>query len=611
MNRSILGLLACLLLLTGFNAVAGDHQRAKQAERLFLNKHYAKALPMYAQLVSNHPENYKYNYYYGVCLLIADKDKAKAVHHLETSLKNPKSPEEVYYYLAKAYHMNYMFDESVRAISEFNKIIKPKQKVKWRTSETAEYIYNAKRTLDSSRNKNITEYILATQSDFFGKYAFEGNYGKVLSMPEEYVNKKDEESAPTVFLSPNGNVMFYSAYSNETGSRDIFRVVKKSDGSWDKPERMDHTINTKKEEMYPTCSADGNVLYFSSMGHNSTGGFDIFKSVFSRVENKWSQPENMGSPYNSPFDDFNFLPSAPDKISYFTSTRDCNQGEMMVCKQSYISGDEIPIELKGRFTCINDRNLKAALITVTKAENDSLIAIVSTDSTSGSYHVMLPGAGQYRFTIEASGYKPHNQVSYFSEFGETFYVQELYLSRDQNGTEDMAINNLKESDVAKMQDNLMALEDENGNGLTIADINAAVANMNMPASMKTENTAMPAANTGGEMTAMDDTDGIESTANKTLASMSGVEFRVQIGAFKHQTKEAVSKKLERKTNNPMMSNYSDGTWHRFYIGHEQELAKAKELRMVLVQAGFKGAFIVAFKNDQPLSSSELRALKRK
>ena len=77
-----------------FNLGNGDHGRAKTAESYFLSKHYDKATPLYAQLVSNHPNNYKYNYYYGVCLLITDKDKAKAVKYLEMAVQKPKTPDE-------------------------------------------------------------------------------------------------------------------------------------------------------------------------------------------------------------------------------------------------------------------------------------------------------------------------------------------------------------------------------------------------------------------------------------------------------------------------------------------------------------------------------------
>lgn len=593
-SKLITGLFLCSMIFVFANtARATDQVRSKTAVRLFVNKQYAQAMPMFAQLVANHPSNYKYNYYYGVCLLVCDKDKEKAVQYLENSLKNPKSPEEVYYYLARAYHMTYMFDEGIRAISEFSKIVKAKQQEKFKTSDVAEALYCAKRTLDSSKNNSLAEMTPATQADFFSKYAFEGNYGKILSMPEEYISKKDDNSNPTIFLSADGNVMYYAAYSSETNSRDIFRVTKVADGSWSKPERMDPTINTNKDEMYPTCSADGSVLYFSSMGHNTTGGFDIFKTVYSRVENKWSQAENMGSPYNSPFDDFNYVPSAPDRIAYFTSTRGCNMGQFMVCKNTYNSGEQIPIELKGKFACINNPEIHAAQITVTRAETDSLIGVLTSDPKTGLYNMMLPGAGRYNFKVEVEGFQPHTQTATFSEFGAAYFIQQIFLSRDQSGTEDVAIKNLTESEMKLLQDNLTAMEDENGNGITAGDM---VGMMNRDLA-SASNSATDMDNAAKEMAANMD--------------MTGVEFRVQIAALKHQSKEEAAKVISRKTKNPMMSDVADTDWLRFYIGHEGTYDKAKELKTILLQAGFKDAFIVAFRDNKPLPTTALRNMKMK
>ena len=424
--KTVLWLLSGLIILSSAQeAKAGDLQRRREAVRMFVNKQYVRALPLFAQLVANHPENFKFNYYYGVCLLIADKDKVRAVHHLEASLKNPKSPEEVYYYLAKAYHSSYMFEEGTRAIAEFDKLAKERQRIKYKTEEVKTCIYNAKHILDSNGNRMVKEYIPATPDDFYSKYAFEGNFGKILSMPEEYKTKKHADENPTVFLSADGSVMFFSSFCNETNSRDIYRSNKLVDGVWGKPERMEMEVNTSKDELFPTCSGDGQVLYFSSMGHNSTGGFDIYKTVFSRVENKWSKAENMGSPYNSPFDDYNFVPSSPDRIAYFTSSRDCNWGQLMVCKVDYNGSEQLPIELQGKISCINEPTLKTAKITVTRMDNDSTISMVTSDPLTGMYNMMLPCAGTYSFKVEADGFQPHTQQATFSEFGDRFFIQKI------------------------------------------------------------------------------------------------------------------------------------------------------------------------------------------
>ena len=590
----VTNIFAILLVLCTSKVNGGDLQRRREAVRLFVNKQYAKALPLFAQLVSNHPENYKFNYYYGTCLLIADKDKAKAVEHLETAIKSPKSPEETYYYLAKAYHMNYMFDEGIRAIAEFNKMSKEKQRHKYKTGEVAECIYNARRILDSAQNKMVKEYISATPEDFFSKYVFEGNYGKILTMPNEIKTRKSDDENPTIFLSADGGTMFYSALCNESGSRDIFRVLKSADGTWGQPERLDAAVNTNKDELFPTCSPDGHVLYFSSMGHNSTGGFDIYKSVYIRADNKWTTAENMGSPYNSPYDDYNFVPSGPDKMAYFTSTRNCNWGQLMVCKIDYNSGEQIPIELNGRLSCINNPEIKQAKIMVTKVDNDSMVAMVNSDAKNGSYTIMLPGAGAYRFDVVAQGFQPHSQVATFSEFSDKYFIQKIYLSRDQSGMEDMAINNLRESDALKLDEKLTAMEDENGaNEISVSDILNTAVKPECPASIGT-------ATDGASMASGAAANAKDPSMHSGTASTAGLEYRIQIGAFKTTPISESRRKLSKKTKNPLVIDNYDKKWNRFYIGHEDTYEKAKKLKQVLLLAGFKDAFIVAYKNNQPV-----------
>ncbi len=56
-------------------------------------------------------------------------------------------------------------------------------------------------------------------------------------------------------------------------------------------------INTKYEYA-PFIHPDGKSLYFSSKGHNSMGGYDIFKSTL--LNGKWSIPVNLGHPINTP-----------------------------------------------------------------------------------------------------------------------------------------------------------------------------------------------------------------------------------------------------------------------------------------------------------------------
>ena len=93
---------------------------------------------------------------------------------------------------------------------------------------------------------------------------------------EESVNSKDFESSAT--LSPDGNTLFF-ARKDKKGSKDIYMTRKLPNGKWGLSQKLPETINTEYEEDFPVLSVDGQTLYFSSQGHNSIGGYDLFKST--------------------------------------------------------------------------------------------------------------------------------------------------------------------------------------------------------------------------------------------------------------------------------------------------------------------------------------------
>ena len=78
-------------------------------------------------------------------------------------------------------------------------------------------------------------------------------------------------------LSYDGEILFFASDRKEgMGGTDIYYVKKLPDGKWGKPINVGDGINTKYNEDYPTFLKDGKTLFFSSEGHNSMGGYDLF-----------------------------------------------------------------------------------------------------------------------------------------------------------------------------------------------------------------------------------------------------------------------------------------------------------------------------------------------
>jgi hypothetical protein len=140
-------------------------------------------------------------------------------------------------------------------------------------------------------------------------------------------------------LSPDGKTIFVvSDHPQKTlGGHDIFISKMKEDQTWTEPENMGSTINTPYDEEGVFIADDGQTLYFSSKGHNSMGGYDIFRT---RFENGvWTTPENIGYPMNSTDDDMYCISfgGVGSEEGYFSSVRPEGLGEKDIYYYKFIN----------------------------------------------------------------------------------------------------------------------------------------------------------------------------------------------------------------------------------------------------------------------------------
>lgn len=118
-------------------------------------------------------------------------------------------------------------------------------------------------------------------------------------------------------LFGNEVLFFASDMPGGKGGYDIYYATRISDTEYSSPVNLGDAINTVSDDITPYYS-DG-TLYFSSEGHPSIGGFDIFKTGWDGTG--WSEVENMGHGYNSGFDDIYFTAQPESEEGYFVSNR--------------------------------------------------------------------------------------------------------------------------------------------------------------------------------------------------------------------------------------------------------------------------------------------------
>jgi outer membrane protein OmpA-like peptidoglycan-associated protein len=110
--------------------------------------------------------------------------------------------------------------------------------------------------------------------------------------------------------SPDGQSIYFSSNRGDSkGGMDIFRSDLQEDGSWGEPVNLGPAVNTILNEDAPIMSPDGKRLYFSSQGHSTMGGYDIFYAELLADGSFYEIPVNLGYPLNTSDDDYTFSPT--------------------------------------------------------------------------------------------------------------------------------------------------------------------------------------------------------------------------------------------------------------------------------------------------------------
>jgi hypothetical protein len=199
-------------------------------------------------------------------------------------------------------------------------------------------------------------------------------------------------------------IYFTSDYEGGYGGTDIYRTEIKEDGSWSKPVNLGNVINTEYDEDAPFIHPDGNVLYFSSTGHTSIGGFDIFQSVISEKQ-MFGQPENFGYPINTTADDMSFSVSGDGKEIYFADSRGEDSGDMNIYTAEYYDKIEDLYVLKGKVLNGESGEAVEAVIKVYEGNDQSVHSIYSSNSLNGEFVIILNEGKKYTLEINKEGYE--------------------------------------------------------------------------------------------------------------------------------------------------------------------------------------------------------------
>lgn len=251
---------------------------------------------------------------------------------------------------------------------------------------------------------------------------------------------------PSAWYSSDGQYLYFVSDRPRDGrgdpeDKDIFYAKWNNEKEkWLDVKRLPENVNSKHDEDGIFLHPDGKTLYFSSKGHNTMGGYDVFKTV-RQSDGSWSDPENIGYPVNTPDDDVFFVVAANGRHAYMTSFREDGFGDKDLYKVTLLGAEKEPILssednllanadapvtskviepkvevsssqvaiLKGVIRDEKTQEPLKARIDLIDNEKNEVIAQFSSNASNGKYLVSLPAGKNYGIAVSAEDYLFHSE----------------------------------------------------------------------------------------------------------------------------------------------------------------------------------------------------------
>lgn len=377
LSKKLLFTLGIALLCGGIQLQA---QSLDQAKKLYNEGKYAEAKSVFEKLVKQAPSNPSYNQWYGVCCFETG-DLVGAEKHLSFAVK--RKVQDAYRYMGEVYYHTYRFDNAAEMFEEYiNLLTKKKQDIE-PFQIRLDLANRAGRLLDKVEEIQIIDSVVVDKNDFLSAYTLSEESG-TLTYFKDFFQTTESDNSP-VYLNQKGDKIYYAHTTD--GNRNCLFTQSKLMDKWGDEKQLPMNVNSDSDDGYPFALSDGVTVYYASKGNGSLGGYDLFVTRYNISSDSYLTPEQLGMPYNSPFNDYMMVIDETKQLGWFVSDR--YQPEGKVCVYLFIPNDN-----RARVDS-DDPELKRARAATTSIQDswkpgsnyEELIRLAHTDIPYGNQEV--------------------------------------------------------------------------------------------------------------------------------------------------------------------------------------------------------------------------------
>ncbi|MBK8505125.1 MAG: hypothetical protein IPL46_24715 [Saprospiraceae bacterium] len=324
----------------------------------------------------------------------------------------------------------------------------------------------------------ICEYRNATEirCDIYYRDYQAGKFSDPVKLPGSINDSSFTATQPSLGLDPfsmEPALYFASDRPGSKGKLDIWYSSIGKDNTFGDPVNL-MPINTIEDDITPFYHKPSETLYFSSMGYQGFGGFDIYSVYTGNMVNPYI--ENLGAPLNSSYNDLYFFLGDKEDTAFLASNR---QGSLFLedleeacCNDIYeATFQEIEITLKAlTFDKATQQDLLGATVTLVEVNGDETIIGTQSAENTNEFKFPLIRNRSYKVIAEKSGYFPDTIM--FSTRGinkSTEIVKKLFLQSQSLDLELLVFDDQTKEELRGATVKLLDLSDPSNE--TVVQIN--------------------------------------------------------------------------------------------------------------------------------------------
>ncbi len=252
----------------------------------------------------------------------------------------------------------------------------------------------------------------------------------------------DQYSVGHPALSDDGSKLYFTSdMPGSIGGTDIFVVDVLEDDQYSKPKNLGANINTSGREMFPFIQ--DNKLYFASDGHLGFGGLDLFSANV--LNDSYQSPVNMGSPINSPKDDFAFTFDKLSNVGFISSNRKGGKGDDDIYSIVPVEQKEICEQAVNGIVSniLTDERIANAELALYNELGVKLATTTSSEIGAYNFDIALDCRTKYEVRVSKLGYKTSVKPSYTEAVSGSTFVPLRIETLDKLIVEEKGVLKLK------------------------------------------------------------------------------------------------------------------------------------------------------------------------